>query len=288
MSAVPPLAAVHIFGVPRRHIPRALVRMGRDGRDLRSTPGLRFARLLGTNDGSTFTLSSNDLRHWAIVSSWTSTDAARDFELSPVIRRWARISEERLHVRLRPLASRGRWAGQEPFGTPTPTPVSGPVASITRARIVPRKSVQFWRAVPPVAADLAGTARRTAGHRGRRGAGRLPRDVLDLGLDPGRHRLRPPRRGPPGRRPADRGGTLVRRGAVRTVRGPRHRGHVRRPHAVAPAVTHQPEEGRHRWVPSSCPGSSRPAGPAASTPTPRSSSSACSAATPTSARSRTA
>jgi heme-degrading monooxygenase HmoA len=156
VSADPPLAAVHIFGVPRRHIPRALVRMGRDGRDLRSTPGLRFARLLGTNDGRTFGVSSNDLRHWAIVSSWTSTDAARDFELSPVIRRWARICEERLHVRLRPMASRGRWAGQEPFGTPTPTPVSGPVASITRARIVPRKSVQFWRAVPPVAADLAG------------------------------------------------------------------------------------------------------------------------------------
>jgi heme-degrading monooxygenase HmoA len=153
----PELVAVHVFGVPRRQIPTALVRMARDGRALRSVPGLSFARLLGTNDGTTFTARSNDYRHWALVSSWQSAEAARAFELSTVARRWGRISEERLHVRLRPLASRGRWSGHEPFGAPTPHPVSGPVASITRARIAPRKAVQFWRAVPPVASDLAGT-----------------------------------------------------------------------------------------------------------------------------------
>jgi hypothetical protein len=152
----PTLATVHVFGVPRRHIPRALVRMGRDGRPLAATPGLRFGRLLGTNDGTTFTARSNDFRHWAIVASWSGPEAARDFELSPVIRRWSAIAEERLHVRLRPLAARGLWGGREPFGRPTPAPVHGPVASITRARIALRKTVRFWRAVPPVAADLAG------------------------------------------------------------------------------------------------------------------------------------
>jgi heme-degrading monooxygenase HmoA len=130
--------------------------MGRDRPALAATPGLCFGRLLGTNDGTTFTWRSNDFRHWAIVTSWSGPEAARDFELSPVVRRWGRIAEERLHVRLRPLASRGLWGGREPFGRPTPTPVAGPVASITRARIVARRSLRFWRAVPPVAADLAG------------------------------------------------------------------------------------------------------------------------------------
>ncbi|MDP9222040.1 MAG: monooxygenase, partial [Actinomycetota bacterium] len=154
----PELAAVHVFGVTPQHIPHALLRMARDGRALRSVPGLTFARLLGTNNGTTFTARSNDFRHWALVSVWQTTEAAQDFELSTVIRRWTHICEERLRVRLRPLTSRGRWAGREPFGAPTPHPVSGPVASITRARIAPRKAVQFWRAVPPVATDLAQAA----------------------------------------------------------------------------------------------------------------------------------
>jgi heme-degrading monooxygenase HmoA len=166
----PELVTVHVFGIPRRHIPTALVRMARDGRALRSVPGLSFARLLGTNDGTTFTARSNDYRHWALVSSWQSADAARAFELSTVARRWGRICDERLHVRLRPLASRGRWSGREPFGAPIPHPMSGPVASITRARIAPRRAVQFWRAVPPVASDLA----RTDGVRLAIGIGEAP------------------------------------------------------------------------------------------------------------------
>jgi hypothetical protein len=30
----------------------------------------------------------------------------------------------------------------------------GPVAAVTRARLVPRRAAAFWRAVPPVSADL--------------------------------------------------------------------------------------------------------------------------------------
>jgi hypothetical protein len=57
-------------------------------------------------------------------------------------------------VRLRPLSSRGRWSRQEPFGRPTPEPWDGPVAAITRARLVLRRALGFWRAVPAVSADL--------------------------------------------------------------------------------------------------------------------------------------
>jgi hypothetical protein len=57
-------------------------------------------------------------------------------------------------VRMRPISSRGQWARQQPFGDPRPRPATGMVASITRARIAPRKAVTFWRAVPPVSVDL--------------------------------------------------------------------------------------------------------------------------------------
>jgi heme-degrading monooxygenase HmoA len=149
------LALVHVFGVSRRRVPRAMAHVGWDARALRRLPGLSFARLLGTGDGSSFTLRSTDFRHWAIITSWHDEAAAAAFDRSPVIRGWTAMSEERLCVPMRPLTSRGRWGGHTPFGDPTPRPVDGPVASITRARISARKAVRFWRAVPPVAADLA-------------------------------------------------------------------------------------------------------------------------------------
>jgi hypothetical protein len=154
-TAGPVEAAVHVFGVPRRSIPRAMLHVGRDTGALRATPGLTFGRILGTGDGRSFTVRGTDLRHWALVTSWRDPEAARAFELSPVVRGWSAMSEERLLVRLRPLTSRGRWGGREPFGDPTPYRVTGAVASITRARIAPRSMVRFWRAVPAVARDLA-------------------------------------------------------------------------------------------------------------------------------------
>jgi hypothetical protein len=154
-SAAPVEAAVHVFGVPRRGIAPAMLRVGLDGRSLRRVPGLAFARILGTTDGRSFTIRGTDLRHWAMVTSWRHAAAARTFEQSPVLRGWTALSEERLTVRLRPLASRGRWGGATPFGDPSPYPVAGPVASITRARIAPRALLRFWRAVPSVATDLA-------------------------------------------------------------------------------------------------------------------------------------
>jgi hypothetical protein len=150
----PELVTVHLIGVPGRRIPAALGRMARHGRALRRTPGLTFGRLLGTGDGTTFTFSSNDFRHWAIVASWQSAAAADDFEHSPLLQSWQRISDEQLRVQMRPLTARGRWGGREPFGTPLPRAVSGPVASITRARLAITKLPTFWRAVPPVAEDL--------------------------------------------------------------------------------------------------------------------------------------
>ena len=151
---MPPLTTLHVWGVPGRAVPAALLRMAVDRRPLRRTPGLRFAKLLGTGSGRTFTVRDADPRRWALVAVWDDDAAADTFEGSPVVRRWRRLAEEEFSVRLRPLASRGRWSRREPFGTPTPQRWDGPVAAITRARLVPRMAVRFWRAVPPVSADL--------------------------------------------------------------------------------------------------------------------------------------
>jgi hypothetical protein len=144
-----PLVTVHVWRLPGHAVPAALVRMALDPSRLRRVPGLRFAKLLGTGTGRTFTLRDADPRTWALLSVWEGAPGE-----PAVVRRWRGLAAEEWSVLLRPLAARGRWSRREPFGRPSSRPWSGPVAALTRARLVPRKALTFWRAVPPVSADL--------------------------------------------------------------------------------------------------------------------------------------
>lgn len=151
-----PTVLLHLWGVAPLAVPRALLRMATARSLLRNTPGLRFAKLLGTGDGRTFTVRDADPRHWGMVTAWDDEHAAREFAAGHhrAVESWQRIADEQLLVQMAPIASRGTWAGRTPFGDPTPRPTAGPVASITRARIAARKTMTFWRAVPAVSADL--------------------------------------------------------------------------------------------------------------------------------------
>jgi hypothetical protein len=141
---------------------------------LRRVPGLRFSRLLGTGHGRTFTLRDADPHRWALLAVWSSPLDARTFARSRTARGWARLAEEHWRLDLRPVRARGRWSGREPFGRPEPpapviphptaatdTPhipdASGQVVALTRARLAPLRAPFFWRAVPAVAAELAGS-----------------------------------------------------------------------------------------------------------------------------------
>jgi hypothetical protein len=153
---VPALVTLHLWGVPRRGVPGAVLRMATCRPSLRRVPGLRFAKLLGTGHGRTFTVGDADPRRWGLLAAWDSSAAADAFAHGSIVRRWRRLADEEWTARLRPLAAHGRWSRREPFGNPRPERWDGPVAAITRARLVPRKAVTFWRAVPPVSADLHG------------------------------------------------------------------------------------------------------------------------------------
>jgi hypothetical protein len=145
---------LHLWGVPPRAVPRAVLHMATDRLLLRRTPGLRFAKLLGTGSGRTFTVRDADPLRWGLLAVWDDADAADAFERGPLPRAWRRSADEQWVARLAPLAARGRWSRQEPFGRPAPQPWDGPVAAITRARLVLRRAATFWAAVPPVSADL--------------------------------------------------------------------------------------------------------------------------------------
>jgi hypothetical protein len=150
----PPLVTLHLWGVPRRAVPAALLRMAVDRSAVRRLPGVGFAKLLGTGSGRTFTVTDADPCRWGLLTVWDDDAAAAGFDDSGPARRWRGLADEEWSVRLRPLAARGRWSRREPFGRPRPRRWDGPVAAVTRARLAPRKAVTFWRAVPPVSADL--------------------------------------------------------------------------------------------------------------------------------------
>jgi hypothetical protein len=132
--------------------------MARDRFGLRAAPGLRFAKLLGTGSGETFTPRDADPHHWAALTVWDDAVAADAFESSRLVGAWGELAHERLRVVMTPLSSRGTWAGSDPFGEGRAGRHDGPVVAITRARIRTARSLQFWRAVPAVSTDLRGSA----------------------------------------------------------------------------------------------------------------------------------
>lgn len=171
-----PTVELRVWGVDR--VLPALGRMSSGRRALRRTPGLRFAKLLGTGTARTFTMESADLKHWAALTVWHDDESASAARDSAVFRRWQEASTEELRVTMRPLRSKGRWSRVDPFETTrssaghrAPAPGwTGPVAALTRARLRPTTMASFWRAVPPVATELAGAQ----GNRLALGVGELP------------------------------------------------------------------------------------------------------------------
>ena len=151
---VPALVTLDVWGVPGRAVPRALLRMGLDRGAVRRQPGVTFAKMLGTGSGRTFTSRDADPRHWGALVAWDDAGAADSFARSTVASGWGTIAHEHARFTMRPLISRGTWAGRAPFGDPVAHRWDGPVAALTRARIRPTQWVDFWRSVPDVSGDL--------------------------------------------------------------------------------------------------------------------------------------
>ncbi|MEV4704817.1 monooxygenase [Actinoplanes sp. NPDC049316] len=152
MTSVPPLVTLHVWQVPRRAVGRAFVRMAVDPRRLRRVPGARFGKLLGTGTGTSFGPGDSDLTRYAAVVAWDGPDGG---DLGAVGAAWDRIATASARVDLTPLTSHGRWSGLTPFGQPSDGRHDGMVLALTRARLRPARALTFWRAVPPVARELA-------------------------------------------------------------------------------------------------------------------------------------
>ena len=146
-----PSTLLYIFTLPKRSIAFAFLQMAMGRRVARKIPGVRFAKLMGTGTGKTFTPSDADLQQWAIL--FVAEDL-NSVESSRFIQRWRDRSIGYDKYILDPISSHGQWSKQEPFTISGKKHGGGPVVAITRARLKWSQSIRFWRSIPPVVSDL--------------------------------------------------------------------------------------------------------------------------------------
>lgn len=114
---------------------------------LRSVPGLRFARALGSGHDGGFGLRPS-LTRQGLFACFDSLVAAEAFLASERVRTYRGHARELLAVTLRATSSRGRWDGQAiGVGAPPAAP-DEPLAALTRASIRPAAAAAFWARAP--------------------------------------------------------------------------------------------------------------------------------------------
>jgi hypothetical protein len=145
-----PGVRLHFFHFPLSVLPVLLARQRR--RLERGGTGLRSVRLLATS-GPGFTNRDFTPRRWLVLAIG---DEAAD---RPLLEPLYDCSLRHCRLDLELTSSRGSWGQAEPFGRPAsrgaaPDPPTA-IAVLTHARLRPSSAVGFWRAVPPVAGEVA-------------------------------------------------------------------------------------------------------------------------------------
>jgi hypothetical protein len=130
----------------------ALLRMALDRGALRRMQGVRFAKMLGTGKGETFTPRDADAGRWGALIVIDKADLEL-LDNSKLVKTWRKNSITEVRYLLDPISSHGLWAKVNPFAYAA-TQTEGEVIAITRARIKWFQNFRFWRAVPPVTQSL--------------------------------------------------------------------------------------------------------------------------------------
>jgi heme-degrading monooxygenase HmoA len=134
---VPGVASFHLVREPAWRMPSAMARLAGDRLRLRGTPGLRFARVLGTGRGAS-TAPGADLSRTALFAVWESEAQLAAFETGWLGRRLDDVrvrGGEAYAVHLALVSGHGSWGGHRVVDDLRPGRATGPVAVLTRARV---------------------------------------------------------------------------------------------------------------------------------------------------------
>ena len=146
------ITVVYFWRIKMVFLPIAIVFMAINKIQLKRLPGISFVKMLGTGKGESFTPKDADPTRWGILVT-VSENQISNLDKSFVIRSWQKICKKEYRVILKPISSHGFWSRKQPFSVEN-FDWSAKIAAVTRARIVWRKNLIFWRAVPPVTESL--------------------------------------------------------------------------------------------------------------------------------------
>lgn len=113
---------------------------------MRGVQGLVFSKVMGSGFEGGFGLRPSGSRQ-ALFCLFVDEAAADHFLASPVAASYSTRSREFCTAKLRAYSCRGTWAGRAIEVTAS-APVSGPIATLTRASIKPLSARRFWRMQP--------------------------------------------------------------------------------------------------------------------------------------------
>jgi len=146
------VTVIYFWKIKSSKVGFALLRMALDRGALRGIKGVRFAKMLGTGKGETFTPRDADANRWGALIVIDGANLEM-LDNSKLINRWRANSISEVRYLLDPISSHGLWAKVNPFAYTT-SQTDGEVIAITRARIKWFQNFRFWRAVPPVTQSL--------------------------------------------------------------------------------------------------------------------------------------
>lgn len=152
-----PLATFSVVRYTPRRAPWGAWHMLAQRPLLARTPGLRFAKLLGTGSGVGFS-ARPDPRTWALFAVWATPEDWERFQDSPVMRQYRERGKEVYSLLLDPVSAHGSWDGEALLASADAPPLADrePVVVLTRASIRPARALRFWSLVPPVDNTLRG------------------------------------------------------------------------------------------------------------------------------------
>ena len=120
---------------------------------LRNIPGLQFFKVLGSGFEGGFSTKPS-LHKQGLFCVFNSEEHAKQFRThSTLIQSYLRHSREFFAVTLNAFSTRGSWANTQ-LDITANAPVSGPIASLTRASIKPLKASAFWKNAQPAEVSI--------------------------------------------------------------------------------------------------------------------------------------